>query len=183
MARSATHAARGYDPVAKILHWLVFALVAAQFVLGWTMPDIHRDTKPEGLIAWHLAVGASLVVVLVIRFVWRLFHFVPLVTEDVPRWQQRLAYATHWLLYLVLFALVLLGWTNASARDYRAAVLGLVPLPPLAPIRSSWGMEAGDLHVLLSWVLLGLVGLHVAAALYHRFVRRDRVMARMLPNG
>ncbi len=46
--------ATGYDGVARFLHWLIVLLIAAQFVIGWTMPDIHKGTLPEGLIAWHL---------------------------------------------------------------------------------------------------------------------------------
>ena len=53
--------ATGYDGVAKFLHWLVVVLITAQFIIGWTMPDIHKGTRPEGLIAWHLGVGAALV--------------------------------------------------------------------------------------------------------------------------
>lgn len=51
-----------YDAVARLLHWIVVVLVAAQFIIGWTMPEVHRDTLPEGLIAWHLTVGAVLIV-------------------------------------------------------------------------------------------------------------------------
>jgi cytochrome b561 len=61
------------------------------------------------------------------------------------------------------------------------AVLGLVPLPPLAATGSRIGMEAGDIHSIVGWCLLALVGLHVAAALYHRVIRRDQVLQRMLP--
>jgi cytochrome b561 len=173
----------GYGAFAKLLHWLVFLLVIGQFALGWLMPDIGRDTRPEGLIAWHLAVGASILVLVAIRFAWRLYRPVPLVTDDVPPWQHRLAFATHWLLYAVLIAIVLLGWANAAARGYAVRAFGVVTLPPIASTGSPLGMAAGDLHGLLTWVLLGLVGLHVAAAFYHRLVLRDRVMARMLPGA
>jgi cytochrome b561 len=175
--------AAGYGPVAKTLHWLLFALLTAQFLVGWTMPDVHRDTKPDGLIAWHLGVGATIIALLVIRFVWRLYRPVPLETANTPPWQNALAHATHWLLYLVLAVIVLLGWANASARGYPVDILGVIPLPPIMPVGSRLGMEAGDVHGLITWVLLGLVGLHVVGALYHRLVLRDRVLHRMLPGA
>jgi cytochrome b561 len=173
----------GYGPVAKSLHWLIFALLAAQFLIGWIMPDIHRGTKPEGLIAWHLGVGATIIAVLMIRLAWRLYRPVPLDTATTPRWQNALAHATHWLLYLVLAIIVLLGWANASARGYPVTILGIIPLPPIAPVGSSFGLRAGDVHGLLTWVLLGLIGLHLVGALYHRLILRDRVLQRMLPGG
>ncbi|HYM02308.1 MAG TPA: cytochrome b [Stellaceae bacterium] len=173
----------GYDAVHKLFHWLVFVLVAVQFTIGWRMPEIHRDTKPDGAIAWHLAVGATILAVAALRLAWRLYRPVPLLRDGVPPWEQRIAAWTHGLLYVLLFAMLLLGWANASARGYPAPVLGLIPLPGIAPEGSRLGMRAGDLHALLSWALLGLIGLHVAAALYHRFIRRDRVMQRMLPGA
>lgn len=172
---------RGYGPTAKILHWLIVALVATQYVIGWTMPDIHRGTTPEGLIAWHLWVGAAIILVLVIRILWRLTHPVPLVRDNVPRWQQLLAALTHGLLYLVLAILLLLGWANASARGFPISLFGIVPLPPIMPAGSRPGMAMGDIHSFIGWVLLALVGVHVLAALYHRFVLRDQVLERMLP--
>lgn len=173
--------AAGYGPFGKLLHWLVFALLVAQYALGWTMPDVHRGTKPDGLIAWHLGVGAVIVAVIVIRLIWRFSYPVPLETENTPPWQNLVARATHWLLYLGLVVLVLLGWANASARGFPITLFGIVPLPPLAPVGSRIGMEAGDIHIFVGWCLLALIGLHVAAALYHRIILRDRVLQRMLP--
>lgn len=72
-AYGTTHPA--YDAVARTLHWLTVLLVAMQFVIGWTMPDVHKDTQPVNLIAWHLGVGATLVAVMAIRVIWRLTHW------------------------------------------------------------------------------------------------------------
>jgi cytochrome b561 len=82
-----------------------------------------------------------------------------------------------------LLVLPILGWAAASARDWAVRVFDLVTLPRLVPPEAKIGFLAGDLHVVLSYVLLGLIGLHVAAALYHYFVRHDRVLQRMLAGG
>ena len=66
-----------YDGVARFLHWSIVALIMIQFVIGWTMPDGHHDTKPVGLIAWHLGVGATLVAAMALRIIWRLTHRPP----------------------------------------------------------------------------------------------------------
>ncbi len=87
----------------------------------------------------------------------------------------------HSLLYMLLLVLPVLGWINASWRGMPIVMFGL-ELPKLVATRApGWGWT-GDVHVVLSnYLLLTLVGLHMAAALYHYLIRRDRVLQRMLP--
>lgn len=169
-----------YDGVARTLHWLVVALIAAQFILGWAMPDVHHDTLPVGLIAWHLAVGATLVLVVLLRILWRCTHAAPPHTTITPIFR-RLAGATHGLLYVLLVVVPLLGWANASSRGWAVRAFGLLHLPGLVPTGSRIGHAMGDIHSTLAWVLLVVIGLHIGAALLHHFVLKDRVMHRMLP--
>ncbi len=170
-----------YGATAKWLHWLVFVLVFAQFVVAIAMPDIHRDTVPETLINLHMSIGALILVVIAVRILWRIGHPVPLASADMPAWERSVARVTHVLLYLLLAAGPLLGWAAASARDWKITLFGAIPLPHLVPAQSRIGFAAGDAHVLIAWTLLALIGLHAAAALYHRFIRHDRVLQRMLP--
>jgi cytochrome b561 len=73
---------------------------------------------------------------------------------------------------------------NASWRGFDVTVFSLFTLPRLMATRTPGFGWTGDVHIILSWyVMLTFVGLHVAAALYHALVRRDRVLARMLPGG
>lgn len=166
-----------YGLVARLLHWLIVVLVAAQFVLGWTMPDVERGTQPVGLIAWHLAFGAALVVAMIVRIVWRLTHRPP--PSNLPSQLDAVSRATHFLLYAALIAVPVLGWANASARGWAVKLLGALKLPALAPTGSAVGYAMGDIHSALAWVLLVLIGAHVGAALFHRFVLKDKVMARI----
>ena len=170
-----------YDPVARLLHWLVFALLALQFAVAWTMPDMHRDTRPEGLIAWHLSIGTLILLVIVLRLLWRLRHPAPPPLATVPPWLQALSRLLHFLLYALLLSLPLLGWGNASSRGWDVSLFGLIPLPRLLAQGSSLGHALGDIHSLIATILLILVGAHGAAALYHHFIVKDRTLARMLP--
>jgi cytochrome b561 len=181
--RTRVVAVQAYDPVAKTLHWLVFALMVAQYVVAITMPDIGRNTVPGTLIDLHMSIGLTIVALVVVRWLWRLGHRVPLATADMPAWERPLARVVHAALYLLLVVNPILGWMNASARDWKITVFGRFQLPRLVAPRSVIGREAGDVHTLLAWVLLALIGLHVAAALYHFFGRRDDVLQRMLPGG
>jgi cytochrome b561 len=171
--------AGSYGPTAKIFHWLIFLLLAAQYAVGSIMPHIGRKTLDEGWVHWHLLVGAVILLVIVLRFVWRLAHPVTLPDALAP-WEVILSRLTHYALYILVFVMTVLGWAAANSRGWDVKLFGLVPLPALAPKGARWGHEAGDIHNILVYVLLGFIVLHVAGALYHYFVKKDQVMQRML---
>lgn len=171
--------ASGYGVTAKFLHWLIFLLLAAQYAIGLTMPHIGRKTLDEGLVAWHFSVGAVILFFILIRLVWRLMRPVPLLA-GMESWETRLSGITHWTLYALILVTTVLGWAATNARGWTVKLFGIVTLPQLAPKGSSWGHEAGDVHVVLIYVLMGLIGLHIAGALYHHFIKRDAVLGRML---
>jgi cytochrome b561 len=168
-----------YDAVARFLHWLVVGLIALQFVVGWIMPDVHRDTLPVGLVAWHLGIGAALVATIAARVVWRITHRPP--PHRLPPLLGAASHATHFLLYAALVAVPLLGWANASSRGWTVRLLELLPLPSLTPAGSAFGHACGDLHGIAAWALFALICAHVAAVLFHRFVLKDQVLRRMMP--
>ena len=154
-------------------------LLVVQFAVAWTMPDIHKDTKPVDLIAWHLSVGLSILLIMLIRLGWRARSAVPPPPADLPPVLQLVSGVTHFVLYGLLIVLPLLGWINASSRGWTVALFGVIPLPPLSPSGASWGHEMGDIHQLVAWVLLAAAGLHVLGALYHQFILRDGLLRRM----
>lgn len=168
-----------YNRVAQALHWLIVALLVLQFAIAWTMPDIHRDTKPVGLVAWHLSVGTFILLVMLMRFGWRMVGQRPPPPQHLAPPLQLLSRLVHALLYLLLILLPVLGWINASARGYPVWLLGIIPLPALSSPNSSFGHAMGDVHRIVAYVLLGTAGLHILGALYHRFVLRDDLLSRM----
>ncbi len=171
----------GYTPVAKLLHWLIVALLVVQYAIAWNMPHIGRNTVPDTIINLHLSFGALILLVLLIRVVWRWSHPEPMPVAGLPPWQITSARIVHYLLYALLAVMPLLGWINASFRGFRVSLFGIVPLPQLIPTRAPGFAWTGDLHIILAYyVLLPVAALHIAAALYH-WGRRDGVMQRMLP--
>ena len=169
-----------YSPLAKSLHWLVVVLIAMQLPLGWLMPGARRTTPPDVLNNWHMSIGVIILAVIVVRFLWRLIAGPPL-PEPGPRWQIVTAEATHLLLYALVFALLFSGWANAVEHNWTITLFWTVPLPPMLPASAGWVHALGELHPTIVWILLGLVGLHVAAALGHHFILGDNVLRRMLP--
>ena len=178
MLKGATH----YGAVTKLTHWVMFFLIAAQFIVAWVMPPIERGTKPEFWINLHLSLGALLLLLIAFRLAWRVTQDIPPPPGDTPLWQRWSARLTHATLYVLLVVLPLTGWAAASVRGWRVTLFGLFDLPALLPRGTKLGFQAGDVHAdILSWVLLAVIGLHVGAALYHRFIKRDNVLQRMLP--
>jgi cytochrome b561 len=173
----------GYTSTAKTLHWLIVALLIGQFIFAWTMPDIRRDTPVTTLISLHFTFGVLILAVAIVRLGWRLTHGEPDPEDGVPPWQNASARVVHWLLYLLLFVVPILGWINASWRGMPIVMFGMELPKLIATHAAGWGWT-GDVHGLLAnYLLLALVGLHVVAALYHRFIRGDGVLQRMLPGA
>jgi len=168
-----------YSRLQRLLHWLIAALLLCQFLVSWFMPHIGRKTVPGLLINLHFSLGLLILLLMVPRLRLRLRHPVPLDASDaVSGWETRLALGTHRLFYLVLLVVPLFGWAAASTRGFDVTLFGL-PMPALSPQGSSLAHLAGDVHVWIMWGLIGVVALHAGAALYHRVVRQDGVLARM----
>jgi cytochrome b561 len=148
MAKTAANP--GYTGTAKILHWTILVLLIIQFIVAWTMPDIRRDTPPDTLINVHFSVGILILSVAIVRLGWRLTHPEPPPLDGLPPWQVQSARIMHWLLYLLLFVLPILGWMAASWRGFPVIMFGL-ELPKLLATRAAgfrWvggARTAGDL--------------------------------------
>jgi cytochrome b561 len=169
-----------YGTTAKVFHWLVVALLLVQYLIGWLMPDIHRGMKPGAGMTFHISFGITILVLIVLRFAWRLTH--PVAPENsLAPWQRLSSEAVHWILYVLVLATTLSGWLFASYRGWGVSLFYLFPLPMLAPENAAAGKAIDGLHQAAEWALLVFIVLHVAAALAHVFICRDRIMQRMLP--
>ena len=74
-----------YGPTAKLFHWLIVALLIVQYLIGWLMPDLHRGMKPGVPMTLHISFGLLILVLIVLRLVWRLTH--PVAPESsLARW-------------------------------------------------------------------------------------------------
>jgi cytochrome b561 len=168
-----------YGTTAKVFHWLIVALLLLQYLIGWLMPDIHRG--PPGVpMIFHISFGILILMLIVLRFAWRLAH--PVAPESsLPPWQRLSSEALHWLLYALVLATTITGWVFASFRGWGVSFFFMTPIPMLASENAAAGKAIDGLHQAMGWALLAVIGIHVAAALVHLFVYRDRIMQRMLP--
>jgi cytochrome b561 len=170
----------GYGTTAKVLHWVVVALLLVQYLIGWLMPNIRRNMAPGVAMTWHISIGTVILALIVVRFAWRLTH--PVAPERSLQPYQRLISGTaHWLLYLLVLATTVSGWVFASARGWKISWFFLVPFPMLTSGSQSLLRTVDGWHQDFEWALLILIGLHIASAFLHLVYYRDGVMRRMLP--
>jgi cytochrome b561 len=169
-----------YGTTAKVFHWLIVALLLVQYSIGWLMPDIHGGMKPGAAMILHISVGMTILVLIVLRLAWRLAHPVAPESSLLP-WQRLSSEAAHWLLYALVLATTITGWLFASFRGWSISFFYLAPMPMLASENSAAVKTVDGLHQAMEWTLLVVIGIHVAVALAHVFIYRDRIMQRMLP--
>src|SRR6202790_3318439 len=170
-----------YGTIAKLFHLLVVALLVVQYTIGWLMPDIHRGMKPGVAMAFHVSIGTTILILIVLRFAWRLTHPVTPESSLAP-WQRLSSETVHSLLYALVLATTVTGWLFASFRGWSISLFYLVPLPRLAAENPSAVKAFDGWHQAMEWTLLVVIGIHVATAMAHIFIYRDRVMQRMLPD-
>jgi cytochrome b561 len=170
-----------YGTTAKVFHWLIVALLLVQYSIGWLMPDIHGGMEPGAAMTFHVSFGIVILILILLRLAWRLAH--PVAPESsLPAWQRLTSEAVHWLLYALVLATTVTGWLFASFRGWSISLLYLVPLPRLAAENPSAVKAFDGWHQAMEWTLLVVIGIHVATAMAHIFIYRDRVMQRMLPD-
>ena len=169
-----------YGTTAKTFHWLIVALLAVQYPIGWLMPDLHRNQQPGAPMTFHVSFGITILILIVLRFAWRLTH--PVAPESsLPPWQRLSSGVAHWLLYALVLGTTVTGWLFASFRGWSLSYFYLAPLPMLAADNAAAGKAIDGLHQAMELALIVTIGIHVAAAIAHRWIYRDRVMQRMLP--
>ena len=170
-----------YGLVSQALHWAVVILVVVQFVWAWRMDDLPRGVALYELTVQHKSFGMTILGLMVLRLLWRSFNRPPPLPDHVRGWEHFAARTTHWLFYGLLVAMPLSGWIMSSAADYGAEWFGLVNIPDLVGPDEDLQDVMEEVHEIMSWVLLTIIGIHVLAALRHQFLLRDHVLGGMLP--
>lgn len=172
-----------YNNGAVALHWITALLVLLQIYVGWTFHEMERGAARSEWFTWHKTIGATILVLALARLAWRLMHKPPPYPAEMAGWERQAATWSHRAFYVLLIALPLTGLAAVSggAENATTALVGGVPLPLIPGLSEDVGDGAGDLHELLVKLTIGLLLLHVAAALKHQFIDRSRIAGRMPP--
>ncbi len=180
----------GYNGFHKTLHWTTVLLAVLQLLTGFLLAsDVDL---PEGAwkmsVTFHKSTGLVILALTALRLVWRGTHRVPPPSAGLRPWERLLSLWVHWLLYVMLFVQPTVGWMLHSAQPDQTRFYGLFPLPKLPFVQALGEPQAvlpalTALHETGAFVILALVGLHVAGAVKHHFLNRDDVLLRMAPEA
>jgi cytochrome b561 len=169
-----------YGATARTLHWVTAALVLIMLPLGVVITNEWVGALQDPLYDLHRSIGAVIIPLVILRLGYRLMHPPLPLPEDIPPIQQMAARATHWGLYALLIVQPFVGWVATSAYRAPIMVFGLFELPPIWPQDRPLSGRLFVVHALIGAAIAGLAAVHIGAALYHHFVRKDRVLLRMI---
>jgi cytochrome b561 len=173
--------AQRWGAIAQLLHWLIVALIITQFTLATLFDDLPPGARKLALLARHKSVGITILMLAVLRLAWRWANPKPPLPDTLRPWERTLARFTHALLYALLVAVPLAGWTMSSARGFPVSWFGFFTLPDLVPKNKPLYEVLMTTHAVLAWTLGVVAVIHMLAALKHHFVHKDDVLRRMLP--
>jgi cytochrome b561 len=177
-----------YHPIGIFFHWLMAGLVFVQLWWGWRTTMLMAGYDKADAYVVHAQIGAAILFTAFLRLGWR--AIAPFVApklekpEDMPGWQHLAAEVTHWLLYALMIALPVTGllMIGATAPEILDRALGLQGFRDMDLVtRAQIEHIAETLHLTFVWLMMGLIAMHVGAALKHHFIDRDDVLARMIP--
>jgi cytochrome b561 len=170
-----------YGGLSLSLHWLMLVLIAA-LVTCISLSDSFPDGSDTQVLLkrWHFTLGLTVFVLAAVRLVAKLISPTPLIEPAIARWQDIMSKAVQALMYVLMFAMPILGWLALSAASKTIPFYGW-QLPALIAENKGLAETIMGIHEAGAAALFTLVGLHAAAALYHHYVVRDNTLRRMLP--
>ena len=169
-----------WDGVTRSLHWLMAVLIILQAAVGWVGAEMERSPLKIDVLSAHKSLGISLLLLVLVRLLWRRTHTTPPAPEGSKPWETWAARVSHSALYLLMLAVPLSGWLVASTVIVPWKLWWVIPWPAIAAPDQQLHEIAEELHENLVWWLVAVLAIHVAAALWHHFGKRDRVLLRML---
>jgi cytochrome b561 len=170
-----------YGAAAMLFHWLLAVLILLALALGWYMADLPFSPSRIRLFNWHKWLGMTILLIAALRLLWRLGHPAPPLPRAMAWWETTLAHLTHMSMYLLFFAVPLIGWARSNAAGFPIVYLGLVPFPDLVGKDKALAGLLTEAHAISAYLLAALIVLHVAAAVKHAIIDKDGVLSRMIP--
>lgn len=170
-----------YDLPAQALHWATAFVIIAAWGLTLVIDGMPRGPEKAYYIGLHKSLGVTTMALVLLRLVWRRLSPPPALPENMSGLLQSAAAAAHIGLYLLMILLPVSGVVMSQANERPVAFFGLFTLPTLIGPDKDLGHDVKEAHELLGNLLMLLVFLHAAAALFHQHILKDGLMLRMLP--
>lgn len=170
---------KSYETPLIALHWVMALMIFGLYAVGLSIDLFDKPLRPP-IINAHAVVGLLLLILVLPRILWRVTHAKPAYPASMSRMFQRAAAAGHGVLYLLMIAVPVVGVPTFLWRG-NPLDFGLLQISSPFAANRDVAHQFGEIHELLAHVLIALVAAHVLIALYHQFVVRDNILARMKP--
>jgi cytochrome b561 len=190
---AARNTALRYGTVAMTLHWLIAIAIIFMIGFGYYLSTLPiTDPSLYRLVQLHKSIGLTILMLSVLRIIWRLINPVPPLPDTLSRPMKFLARFTHVLLYMLIVAIPFTGWAMVSASPLGLPTMwfGLFEWPHIAPLAhlpyDQKDAKEEAIHTVHAWLAYGtaaLLVLHVGAALLHHYMMKDDTLRRMLPGA
>ena len=167
-----------YTRTARGIHWLMTVLIIGMLALGWYMMAIEDEPGSDWYFSIHKSIGITLLLLIAVRLLWRLANQPGLLPQHLPQWQVTASKASHYLLYATMFAMPMAGFAGALFSKKGIAFFGL-QLPTLVESNHDLAELFFSMHSVIAWVFVGLISLHLLAALKHLLINKDGVFQRI----
>jgi len=155
--------------------------IIGMLALGIYMSDLKLDPWKLKVYGWHKATGALILIFVILRLLWRFANKTPELPLNMKAFEKLGAHASHAFLYIMMLYMPMVGWLMSSAAGFPVSVFGWFTLPNLMDANKEYVKLFKEMHEIGGFLLIGLICLHVSAALFHHFYKKDSVLRRMLP--
>lgn len=168
-----------YHPLQKLLHWLMALMIPTLFGVGLWMTGLSYYSQWYKIAPdLHKSFGVLLALLLLTR--WLALWWFGKPAPQGQALQRMAASVAHALMYLLLVSIIVTGYLISTEDGRPIIVFELVEIPSFGKLFDNQADIAGELHYWLAWSLIGLVTLHILAALKHHFINKDNTLTRMI---
>lgn len=167
-----------YGIVHKALHWIIAVLIIGLIPVGLGMSQMENTPLKFEIYAMHKSFGLVVLMLGVLRLLWRFFSPAPEHLDTHKPWERALAAAAHFWLYICILGMPLTGWLMSSAAEFPVPFFG-AQFPHIIDKDENLAGIFGQTHEILAYTLLFVLGLHMAGALKHHVIDKDETLQRM----
>ena len=166
------------------LHWLMVLLLTGLFAVGLYMTRLdYYDPLYHRLPWWHKSIGLLIIMLLLVRVVWKLNNVHPAPLKTHQAWEVSLAQRIQYGFYGLILLIGISGYLISTAKGKGIEFFTLFEVPAVTQgVAEETADLIGNAHLIMAWILASLVVLHAAAALKHHFMDKDNTLKRMFPH-
>jgi cytochrome b561 len=170
---------RQFTAFSRLLHWTMAAMILTMLCIGVTM--VTSLANYHWLVSIHRPLGIAILILVVVRFVNRLLNRPPPFPATMSQTERRVATASEYTMYGLMFVLPLVGWGMLSAARYPIVLFGSLHLPFILPHDAMLYAVLREAHTILAYFFFLTFIAHFGAILFHTLIVRDGLLKRMAP--